>query len=228
MSKRRIGARDIVVDVRSGLSKDELMNKYQLSSKQLDHVLKKTFKASRDLAKIVAEDIRQGIADSRLMEKYRLSRDGLQHAFDKLLEAGFIDQSTYDSHLSNGKPEPYLDEKRQGHRRVPRFPVTVVDRADPRNMGRVKDISGRGLAVIGVKAHIGEDKSIAILGDDLGVVSPFEVRAECRWVSTGSGYSEPMAGFQIRAISERDLAWLKEFIEIIDLGTLEFMEENSN
>jgi hypothetical protein len=103
-----------------------------------------------------------------------------------------------------------------------------VDRADPSNVGRVKDVSGRGLAVIGMQASIGEDKSIAILGDDLGLISPFEVRVECRWVSIGSGNTEPVAGFQIRAISERDLVWLREFLETIDIGSLEAVEENTN
>jgi len=204
------------------------MEKYQLSSRQLDHVLKETLKAGRNLAKKVADDVRAGVTDSQLMEKYRLSLDGLHRAFKMLLDGGFIDKGAYHSRLPKANQAPFFIEKRQGVRRVPRFPVAVVDRADPTNVGRVKDVSGRGLAVIGMQASMGEDKSIAILGDDLGLVSPFEVRVECRWVSIGSGNTEPVAGFQIRAISERDLAWLREFLETIDLGSLEAVEENTN
>lgn len=227
MSRKRIPGRDIISDVRSGMTSDHLMDKYQLSPKQLDDVLDKILTASRDLAKKISEDIRQGMIDSQLMKKYQLSREGLSRAFEKLLEAGFIDRNEFDRCLSPTRPETSFVEKRHRHRRVPCFPVTVVDRSNPRNTGRVKDISAMGLGVVGMQAQLGENKSIAILGDDLGVISPFEVRAECRWVATGSEYTEPVAGFQIRLISERDLAWLEEFIEAIDLGAFEGLDENA-
>jgi hypothetical protein len=221
LSRRRIPGRNIISDVRSGMSNDQLMDKYQLSPKQLDDVLAQILTASTALAKKISEDIRQEMIDSQLMKKYQLSREGLSRAFEKLLEAGFIDQEAFDRCLSPTKPETTFVEKRHRHRRVPYFPVTVVDRSNPRNTGRVKDISAMGLGVVGMQAQSGENKSIAILGDDLGVISPFELRAECRWVVTGSKCTEPVAGFQIRLISERDLAWLEEFIEAIDLGAFE-------
>lgn len=226
MSRKRIVGRDILTDVRSGLTNDQLMDKYQLSPKQLDDVLKKILNTSRDLAKKIAGDVRRGMIVSELMEKYQLSREGLYRAFEKLLELGFIDQKVLGRCLSPANPENSSGEKREGHRRVPRSLVTVVDRANPRNMGRLRDISGKGLGVVGMRTYVEEDKSIAILGDDIGVVSPFEVRAECRWVATGSKTTEPVAGFQIRQISEQDLKWLRKFIEAIDLGNLELLEEN--
>jgi hypothetical protein len=202
-----------------------LMEKYQLSPTQLDDVLNKILKKSRDLAKKIAADVRQGMTDSELMEKYQLSREGLGRAFDRLVKFGLIDKEAFDNSLSSANRQTFFGEKRQVHRRVPQFPVTVVDRANPRNIGQLKDISGRGLGVVGLYALKGEDKSIAILGDDLGVVSPFEVRAECRWVTRASEHTELVSGFQIRQISEKDLAWLREFIETIDLGTLGLLED---
>ncbi len=59
--------------------------------------------------------------------------------------------------------------------------MAVVDQKDRKNGGRLKNISYKGLGVVGLPASIGETKSFAILGDDLGLVNPFEVTAECRW-----------------------------------------------
>jgi uncharacterized protein (DUF433 family) len=114
VSRRRIGARDIVFGFKSGMTRDELMEKYQLSSRQLDHVLKETLKAGRNLAKKVADDVRAGVTDSQLMEKYRLTLDGLHRAFKMLLDGGFIDKGAYHSRLPKANQAPFLIEKRQG------------------------------------------------------------------------------------------------------------------
>ena len=112
MSRRRIPGRNIISDVRSGMSNDQLMDKYQLSAKQLDDVLDQILTASRALARKISEDIRQEMIDSQLMKKYQLSREGLSRAFEKLLEAGFIDQKEFDRCLSPTKPETTFVEKR--------------------------------------------------------------------------------------------------------------------
>jgi hypothetical protein len=215
---RKIFAKDIVSDVRSGMKSGELMQKYRLSRDQLNDVLDKLFKASSDLAKKVSGDILLGMLDSHIMEKYQLSKTGLERSLQKLVELGLIDRESLYRFPSAHSENILPGEKRRGNRSVPSFYVRVIDRENPCNSGQMKDISYRGLGITGMQARLGEDKVIAILGDDSGLITPFEVRAECRWVSVGRQPSEIIAGFQIRQISDKDLSWLKEFIDVVRIG----------
>jgi uncharacterized protein (DUF433 family) len=217
LSRRRITGRDILGDIRSGMTRAQLMDKYQLSCKQLDHVFEKLLEESWNLAKRIVEDVRCGMSDSDLMEKYQLPKNGLQAAFERLVEGGFIFRDELDRPRSEAIPPPSPCDKRQRRRYVPSFSVRIVDQMNPRHRGRLKDISDQGLGVVGVEVATGEMRSIAVLGDDLGVIDPFEVTAECRW-SAKSESGEPIAGFLINNISETDLAWLRRFIRFVDNG----------
>ncbi len=204
-----------MVDIRSGMTNTRLMEKYELSSRQLREVLARVLEESKVVAKRIADDVREGMNESQLMAKYRLSPGGLRNAFEKIFEAGFIDRTQLDRWLSAHAFKAERAERRKNTRYSPSFSVTVVDQENRRSGGRLKDISYKGLGVVGLPASIGETKSIAILGDDLGLVNPFEVIAECRWVMPGGEGRKPVAGFQITHISGRDLLWMREFIKVV-------------
>jgi hypothetical protein len=84
--------------------------------------------------------------------------------------------------------------------------------------GTIKDITEKGLAVQGIKADIGERKTLWILGDDIGLIDSFELEAECRWVERAGSEGQPVAGFQVIAISDEDLHSLQGYIKFLDLG----------
>jgi uncharacterized protein (DUF433 family) len=216
---RKIVARDILGDIRSGMTNVQLMQKYQLSSRQLRKLLGKVLEESNALAERIAGDVREGMNDSELMAKYQLSPNGLRNALEKLFERGFIDQTEIERRPSGHTLQPVRRERRKNTRYSPSFSVTVVDHENRRNGGRLKDISYKGLGVVGLPTSIGETKSIAILGDDLGLVNPFEVTAECKWVEAEGEGGKPVAGFQITDISKRDLLWLREFIKAMGSDT---------
>lgn len=215
LAGRRIAGRDILGDISSGMTNVQLMEKYQISSRQLREVLGKVLEESNAVAKRIAGDVRKGLNDSELMAKYQLSPDGLRNSFEKLIERGFIDRTLLNGRLSAHMVQLDRAERRKNIRYSPSFSVTVVDQDNRRNGGRLKDISYKGLGVTGLPASIGETKSIAILGDDLGLVNPFEVIAECRWVVAEGESRKPVAGFQITHVSQRDLLWLREFIKVM-------------
>jgi uncharacterized protein (DUF433 family) len=215
LAGRRIAGRDILGDISSGMTNVQLMEKYQLSSRQLRQVLGKVLEESNAVAKRIAGDVRKGLNESTLMAKYQLSPHGLQNAFEKLIERGFIDRTLLTRRVSAHMVQPDRAERRKNIRYSPSFSVTVVDQDNRRNGGRLKDISYKGLGVAGLPTSIGETKSIAILGDDLGLVNPFEVIAECRWVVEEGEGRKPVAGFQITHMSQRDLLWLREFIKVM-------------
>jgi hypothetical protein len=87
--------------------------------------------------------------------------------------------------------------------------------------GTVKDITEKGLAVRGISAEIGEFKTFAILGDEIGIIDPFELSAECRWVGRDESNGQTVAGFVVTKISDQDLLSLQQLIDFVDLGCKE-------
>jgi uncharacterized protein (DUF433 family) len=69
-----------------------------------------------------------------------------------------------------------------------------------------------GVGILGSTAHIGDVKTIVVLGDKFGLVAPFEFQVECRWTGTQELHGDPFAGFRITEISDQDYGFLKEFI----------------
>ena len=110
----------------------------------------------------------------------------------------------------------FHDERRQISRRIPTLQIVVFDRDDDGSMGTVRDVTHKGLALRGIEADIGERKNLWILGDDLGLIDPFELEAECRWVGSEVLEGQSVAGFQVIRISGEDLQKLLEFIELLD------------
>ena len=122
---------------------------------------------------------------SELMEKYQLSHSALQTVCRTLLTEGLLRPEEI-----NGPEQPLIKgesvhhERRKVFRRSSSLQILVSDRSNDALSGAVKDITEKGLAVRGIEADIGELKTLAILGDEIGIIDPFELMAECRWVGS--------------------------------------------
>jgi hypothetical protein len=115
----------------------------------------------------------------------------------------------------------------EDHRCDPRqqtvISVPIYDRNEPGNQGVVLDISERGLQIIGLKAEVGERKTMildggCILGEAGSTARQYvcSFQAECRWVQLdGDGGS--IAGFRIKVISLRSLEVVKELVRSLPL-----------
>ncbi len=102
---KQVSPREIIRDIKSGMTNEALMQKYGLSLKGLERVLKdledfgllpliirstpRRPKITIVIPKII-KDLREGMSELDLMTKYDLSSAGLRHAFDKLLKSGAI------------------------------------------------------------------------------------------------------------------------------------------
>ncbi len=75
-----------------------------------------------------------------------------------------------------------------------------------------RNVSEHGLAVAGIDVQEGDTRRILVLGDDFGEVAPFEFQAVCRWTRRGASHEQPMAGFEITNISQKDSERLSDFI----------------
>jgi len=214
-----IFGKEIVHDLRSGMTRQEIMLKYQLSGKQLKTAFEMIQRERRRIAEKIAVDIRAGMEHSKLTEKYQLSQSALQKLCQTLLREGLLgpcETNGLEQPLSEG--ESVRHERRKVSRRCPSLQIVVSDRSNEGFRGTVKDITEKGLAVRGIEAEVGELKTLAILGDEMGVIDPFELKAECRWVGNEGAEGQWMAGYQITAIDDQDLRRLQELIDFLDLG----------
>jgi hypothetical protein len=213
-----ISGREIVHDLRSGITRREIMLKYGLSDEQFKKAFEIILLERGKIAEKIAVDVRSGMKGSELMEKYQLSNSALQKICQTLLTEGLVvsaDIKGLTPPLDNGASVHH--ERRKVSRRSPSLRIVVSDRNNDGLSGTVKDITEKGLAVRGIEADVGELKTLAILGDDIGLVDPFELMAECRWVGSEGFEAQSVAGFQVIAISDEDLQRLQELIEFLDL-----------
>ncbi|HTY26035.1 MAG TPA: hypothetical protein VMC85_23095 [Desulfomonilaceae bacterium] len=212
-----ISGSEIIHDIRSGMTRWQLMLKYGLSGEQLKKTFEIILEERRKIAVAIAGDIRSGMTCSELMEKYQFSGSGLREVCRRLLTEGLLESADIEGLKSPSDNGPSLGhERRQISRRSPLLQITVCDRSNEGSRGIVKDVTEKGLAVRGIEADIGELKTLAILGDDFGLVDPFELEAECRWVGSEGPDEQPVAGFQVITISDQDLQKLQEFIDFVD------------
>jgi uncharacterized protein (DUF433 family) len=86
-----IYGKEIVRDLRSGMTRQEIMRKYGLSVKQLKKAFEIILRERKKVAEAIAEDVRSGMKDSELMEKYRLSNSALQKICQTLLTEGLLE-----------------------------------------------------------------------------------------------------------------------------------------
>lgn len=231
MREREIKPREAVEDIRAGLDDQALMEKYKLTEKGLQYLFDEladlgfiTREEHRDVKlpkrKISAadfvDDIRSGMSQVAIMEKYALSSKGLVSAYQKLVSAGIL------------QPEEVLENRDRVEidvveelRREPRcyldFELPVIDVAASEIQGRVKDITVRGLGVIGIPAEVDEVKTFMVYHERFALIKPFLIEARCRWAKREGRNGHCTAGFEITNMSEDDLEQLRKLVKIISL-----------
>ncbi len=163
----------------------------------------------------IAEDMRSGLTAPELMEKYQLSNSGLETACNQLLTDGFLEPAEIKHIYPQFEPKiNFPDARPEDSKLYPTLPIAVYDTGNGGSTGSIKNISETGLSLIGITGTVGESKTLSILGDELGLVDPFEVVAECRWSRTEG--AKQVAGFQITEISDPDLKRLHQLLDFLD------------
>lgn len=91
LNKPLIDAKQVIEDIRSGMDDLALMEKYNLSPKGLESLVKKLADAGavREIsAKDLLHDIRAGMTNKELMKNYRLTAKALKRIFTEMTDAG--------------------------------------------------------------------------------------------------------------------------------------------
>jgi uncharacterized protein (DUF433 family) len=91
LHKPLIDAKQVMEDIRSGMDDLALMEKYNLSQRGLESLVKKLADAGivREIsAKELLRDVRSGMTNKELMKKYKLSAKALKKIFGEMTDAG--------------------------------------------------------------------------------------------------------------------------------------------
>jgi uncharacterized protein (DUF433 family) len=222
--------REILNDVRLGMEDSTIMEKYGLSSLELEEVLQKLVEAGllrrengpgsprskRTInAKAIVGDIQSGMSKDDLMAKYHLSPKMLEYVCKKLLDARAIEQhhlnasslqATVVEDIIRGLQRYYLD-----------FDVAVYEDGHPEIQGRLRDITEQGVGLEGIESGVDSTQKFVVLGDLFGEIAPFEFQARCKWFKQGGPDDPCGGGFEITGISDKDLRELRKLIDLVTL-----------
>jgi len=231
MVEREPSARQVMDDLMTGLDEAALREKYKLSSAGLDNLFetlltegllelvdnryvvpRKTIHAGK-----ILNDILSGFTGNQLMEKFGLSPLGLQTVLKKLVHSRVLGIADLGVELYLRLEANVPENIRADERLRLEFEVSVCDVDRPDTMGTVRDITEKGIGTKGIEAKVDEIKTLMVMGDVLGQVSPFVFKAKCRWIGTSRVDRNRLAGFQIIRIPDRDLLQLKRLVELITL-----------
>lgn len=229
MPERETNAREVLEDIGEGLDNDALKRKYRLTSEGLQRLFDELVAAGlleqsenryvipavrRLSVRGIVFDIRSDVSNAELMAKYNLSPKQLRHTFDLLLESKAVNPDELRDDFS---PSPE-DLESTNHRKQDRyyldFDLPIVETGPPEIDGRVRDITEKGVGVIGIPSEVGEIKTFLVLHDEFVLIEPFLFRAKCRWAKQEAD-GRHSAGFEITSISDKDLQDLKQLIHLV-------------
>jgi len=163
-------------------------------------------------AKDLVDDIAAGLGNRMLMEKYKLTPKGLMSAFKKLKDARLL---TPGKPASGDIPRSFDTVIHEQIRRMPRYrpamKLAITDLDDLDLVCYVKDMTEKGVQVLGLKTEKGATKVFLIQAGFQTAVEPFSFTAVCRWAKVDPDNTS-VAGFEITNISDADLKQLRKLM----------------
>jgi uncharacterized protein (DUF433 family) len=223
-------ARQILRDVRAGVDDSEIMEKYGISSVDLQNLLKQfvtagllrqsarpsTPRPKRSVnVKEIVRDISLGLSNDQLMEKYRLSPAMLQKVCKKLLDSRVITRDQlFNSFLEATVVEDVIRDRQRSQLD---FDLLVYEAEHPEIVGRLRDVSEEGVGLEGIESKIGAIQKIVVLGDLFGEIAPFEFQARCRWFTEARQGETCIGGYEITRISDEANQELDKLIRLVTL-----------
>ncbi len=233
--KPRINARDAVIDIRSGASDAELMEKYGLCAKGLQSLFRKlievkaiteaeldrrrvTLHKTADVKPIdgtdLTKDIRAGMSDAELMQKYGLSSEGLRFTLQTLIDTQVISLDEMYNTTSSQSDTVLVNDMRESPRYFFAVVVEIYETNRPHIRGNLSNITESGIATEGIEAREGDAKVFVIPTDRFPEVERIVLEAECRWAKQDESTGEWSAGFEITKISDECLDNLAKLMSV--------------
>ncbi len=164
-------------------------------------------------ARQVVEDIRSGTAVMELLQKYKLTSNELRRLLDKLLHSQLLDQRELDSWSTLNHEITVIRGVRQDARIKLDVPLKVQDCGHPYKQGIVRDLSQKGIGVLGIKVRVGETRTLVVRLNGIADCKSVRFEAKCRWViQTEAEGQECIAGFEITGIEDAALNELRKVL----------------
>jgi hypothetical protein len=166
----------------------------------------------------IVNDIRSGMADQELMTKYSLSAKGLQRAFEKLVQVNAIAKGEIDTRSQSAADTIFFKGMRELPRNYLVIPIPIHEIGKhAETVGKIRDITEKGLGITGIEATVGDMKIFAIYPDEFVTVGSLSFKAVCRWMER-KGPGDFVGGFAITDISADALAKLRQLIRDLTFG----------
>ena len=221
---------EIIQDLQDGADEATLIEKYSLSQDELQDLVNEWFDESFAVkpdqnaeepllrcieAEEIISDIRSGMTEDDLKRKYELSSGALSKAVQLLLDGDHLNRCD----LAAGAV-PYEEVVEPGKaRRVERyyfdFDLPVVATESPETVGKVRDLTTRGLGTEGIRASVGDVKTLRIQHERFVLLKAFTFQAQCRWIRADQHGGGLIAGFRITSISDQDREQLRKLVRLL-------------
>lgn len=192
---RRVSARDIVSDIRSGLDCHDLMGKYRLSENAVQTVFSELKSAGLPVApkrriKVsqLVSDIHSGLTEPELMEKYCISLVELKRIASELTRFVTVEDFGGLDILGFGSDHSWL---------YPAVSLNVYDVMNPEVIGSVRRIRSDGFGLTGICSALEELKIVVIYSEDFQYGKPLIFDAECILVANHAAFGNGYAEFKI-------------------------------
>jgi hypothetical protein len=161
---------------------------------------KRSIKASE-----IVRDLRNGMTNHDLLEKYELISDQLTGVFGKLIDAKVMTHEELAFRFPSSRQTVSDVRIRQLSRSHLPVMLRIYDLDDLANELGVKDLSEKGLHVVGMNTSVGHTASFLVQALEFSDIDPFTFDAQCRWARTENTPTEgPIyhAGFEITEIDD--------------------------
>jgi len=212
-SQRTIRARDLINDIQSGMTEARLMDKYDLSSRDLNGVKRQLHDLKIRRTKHIIRSIRSGASPRSIMEEYRIKSPGLRRILRTLLDAGAVTKAELDQYAHKCRARTAVKGVRRSPRKQIDYPLWIYDGGNPSKRGRVLDFSEKGVRIQGIETSIAEEKTFIVRFGASSRKRSFVFDAKCRWVIRGEqDPSNWVSGFEITNISRPDSRVLRSLI----------------
>ena len=126
-------------------------------------------------ARGIVKDIRAGLGNAELMTRYGLNPKQLRKTFDILLESKVINHGELRNDLSLPPDQLQPINHRELERYYLDFDLPIVETGPPEVDGKVRDITEKGVGVIGIPSEVDQVKTFLVLHDEFVLIEPHHV-----------------------------------------------------
>jgi hypothetical protein len=176
------------------------LNAYTTSFTEGAVSFKRKIKASE-----IVRDIRAGMTNDDLMQKHGLPLEKLLGIFTKLIDAKVMSHEELAFHMPSSQSAVIDARVRQVSRCYPPVVLRIYDLDDLTRDLSVKDLSEKGVHVVGIKTAIGRKASFLIQAFEFPDIDSLTFDAQCRWTKAETNEGGELiydAGFEITEIDK--------------------------